>query len=239
MTISVILTTMNNADTVQDALNGLAKQTRFPDEIILVDSSSDDTPDIAAPFVDQIITTPPGNLGLAMQVGINHAQGDIIVSTDGDSILIEGWLEKAEELLKKPECLIAWGPSFGFNGIKLWWTENAGPVGRGMAYRRQDFIDAGGLCKVTEKDCVTDTDLVTGVETTECLYEHDCPAWFEDHLIKKALATLGGEWCYSDDMIVYTEFPTTTFKKTVKQVAVLGTTVGLVVGIGVKSALRR
>jgi glycosyltransferase involved in cell wall biosynthesis len=97
MKVSLVLVSKDEEKHLPKFLSSLKKQTRKPDEIILVDSSSDKTPKIMKPYVDKIITTEPKGCGTARVVGIKNSTGDIIVFTDIDAILYPNWLE---ELIK-------------------------------------------------------------------------------------------------------------------------------------------
>lgn len=80
--ISVIIPTRNEEETIADVV----KQIPPEYEVILVDSSEDDTIGKARstrPTV-RIIKMPPRGKGLALRVGIHHASGDVVVFMDGD-----------------------------------------------------------------------------------------------------------------------------------------------------------
>jgi len=100
MKVSLILASRNEEKYAESFFITLKNQTRQPDEIILIDSSTDRTPKIAKPYVDEIIFTKPKPIGFQRQLGVLNSTGDIIVFTDLDALLFPDWIEK---LIKKFE----------------------------------------------------------------------------------------------------------------------------------------
>lgn len=95
--------TMNNERTIWATLSGLAKQTRPPDCVHIVDASDDWTPRVIRIFQQQ--TNPPFQLKLERQtnrggVGAARARiyqqfdGDILACFDTDAVPAKDWLEK-------------------------------------------------------------------------------------------------------------------------------------------------
>ncbi|RJQ70877.1 MAG: glycosyltransferase family 2 protein [Desulfobacteraceae bacterium] len=84
-TVSVIIPVYNEAETIQDLVQGI--KSLYPDfEIIVVnDGSTDETSEAAARAGARVLTHPYniGN-GAAIKTGIRHATGDILVFMDGD-----------------------------------------------------------------------------------------------------------------------------------------------------------
>lgn len=96
--ISVLIPCHNEAKSIRQCINSCLKQTHRVDEIIIVDdSSTDKTPEILATFGDRItvITTPSqtGNKSKAQEYGLPYVQGDIFITTDGDTILDPHFVE--------------------------------------------------------------------------------------------------------------------------------------------------
>lgn len=80
--ISIIIPTLNEALTIGSVLSRLQK---VPfDEIIVVDSSNDDTPKIAKSLGARVISEIRKGYGRALQTGVENAQGEIMVFIDGD-----------------------------------------------------------------------------------------------------------------------------------------------------------
>ncbi len=95
-TVSAIIPTWNRADLLQAILTNLARQTRPPEQVIVVDNgSSDATSLVVRNFpVDSIVF--PENRGFAMAVneGIRQAKGDWLLIVNNDVVLEPEWLER-------------------------------------------------------------------------------------------------------------------------------------------------
>ena len=113
--ISVIVTVLNEAETMATLLESLGMQTRVPDEIIIVDGGSDDgTLDILCRFQDRlplrIIRAPGTNISQGRNLAIAAAHGDIIVATDAGLYLSPQWLEcLVAPFLNDPELHVVGG----------------------------------------------------------------------------------------------------------------------------------
>jgi len=88
---SVIVPSYNSMRTIRRCLHSiLAQETSFPFEVICVDSSKDETPDIISrefPQVRLIHIERQTYPGSARNLGIRQAQGSIIACTDSDCIV--------------------------------------------------------------------------------------------------------------------------------------------------------
>lgn len=125
MKVSLILVSKNEEKFVKSFFKYLKKQTRKPDEIVLVDSSSDKTPEIAKSFVDKLIKLDPSTgakyrdaAGLQRNIGIKNSKGDIIVFTDLDAIPHPDWLEQLTKPFENPDINVVQGQIFfhSYNG---------------------------------------------------------------------------------------------------------------------------
>src|SRR5690606_5731950 len=98
--ISVIIPAYNAANTVTETLDSVARQTRRPFEVIVVDDGSvDSTAEIVRSFANrlprlQIIGTPNGGVSRARNAGIAAATGDIIAPLDADDLWQPTYLER-------------------------------------------------------------------------------------------------------------------------------------------------
>jgi len=94
--ITAVIPTWNRAALLATALDSLRRQTRPPEEIIVVDNgSSDESADIARAAGAQVIAMP-SNVGFARAVnaGIAAAKGDLIAVINNDVELEPEWLER-------------------------------------------------------------------------------------------------------------------------------------------------
>lgn len=99
--ISIIIPSYNSQATIRKCLTSLLRQTYRGDrEIILVDSSTDDTPLIVGKEFPTVILqhfsskTDPGT---ARNHGIELSHGEIIALIDSDCVAASQWLEKIAE----------------------------------------------------------------------------------------------------------------------------------------------
>lgn len=128
MNVSMVLTSMNEERYAKQFFDSLEKQTRKADEIVLVDSSTDRTPEIAKPHVDKMIMGPTRNLSHARDIGVRNSTGDIIVLTDIDAILHPSWLEELVKPLENDYSVkIVQG-----NVLCHGWDDETGMFSRGL-----------------------------------------------------------------------------------------------------------
>lgn len=96
--ISVIIPSFNQKAFIGDALNSiLAQKTRFNFEVIVVDSSTDDTAEFLTeryPGIKLIKLKERTYPGTARNYGIKAARGEILAFTDTACVAAEDWLER-------------------------------------------------------------------------------------------------------------------------------------------------
>jgi glycosyltransferase involved in cell wall biosynthesis len=97
--VSVIVTVLNEARSIETLLRSLAEQTRRPDEVVIVDGgSSDGTWEVLRHAVAsrrlplKILSQPGANISRGRNVAIDIAQGPIIAATDAGVHLSKTWL---------------------------------------------------------------------------------------------------------------------------------------------------
>jgi GT2 family glycosyltransferase len=163
--VTVLIPAYNAAGTIRATLSSLLEQDFVePYEIIVVDSSSDETPHIIAeefPTVRLVHRDQQTDPGTARNLGIVHAAGEIISCIDADCIAPPDWLARMVAVQRaghqvvggtiengNPESLIAWA---GYLGEFREWL----PVGRArltnhvptcnISYHRSIFGRFGGF----------------------------------------------------------------------------------------------
>ncbi len=80
--ISLIIPTLNEEKSIEKVLENVPRE--IVDEVIVVDSSVDNTANISKRYGAIVIHEPPEGYGSALQAGLNIAMGNIIVYMDGD-----------------------------------------------------------------------------------------------------------------------------------------------------------
>lgn len=102
MKISVVIPVYNEERYIRECLISVLNGSRKPDELIVCDGgSSDHTVKIAKKMGATVYRNPRRTAAAGRNVGIRHAEGDIIAFTDGDCAVHYHWLEKMEQAFKK------------------------------------------------------------------------------------------------------------------------------------------
>ncbi|WP_435169792.1 glycosyltransferase family 2 protein [Paenibacillus glycanilyticus] len=101
MRISVVIPTFKRVDSLTNCLDGLSKQQRQPDEIIIVARDTDqETIDLLShsgnTLLKSVLVYRSGAVA-AYNAGIKSAFGDIIVITDDDTVPYPDWLARIEQ----------------------------------------------------------------------------------------------------------------------------------------------
>jgi GT2 family glycosyltransferase/SAM-dependent methyltransferase len=95
--LSVVIVTWNRPDYVRNCLGHLARQSRRPSEIVVVDASADEaTATIVDSFPAASYVSFPGGAGhmtTSRNVGLLHVSGDIVAFLDDDAFVRPGWAE--------------------------------------------------------------------------------------------------------------------------------------------------
>lgn len=99
MRVSVILTVLNEGESIRDVLESLLAQTRRPDEVVITDGgSSDNTLAIVGEYGHRLplrlISAPGANISQGRNTGIRAATGEVIAVTDAGVRCEPTWLEK-------------------------------------------------------------------------------------------------------------------------------------------------
>ncbi|HHD63747.1 MAG TPA: glycosyltransferase family 2 protein [Desulfobulbaceae bacterium] len=122
--ISVIIPTYNRASYIVRAMDSVTRQTRPPDELIIVDDGSTDATSqhVAeatrrASFPVRILRQENKGPAAARNLGIKHARGDILCFLDSD----DWWAKKKialqlDQMIANPEILISHTKEIWFRG---------------------------------------------------------------------------------------------------------------------------
>lgn len=145
MKISLVIPVKNEEKSLESLYKSICKQTRLPDEIVLVDGgSSDKTVEIARKLADgklkfKIVETSKASPGKGRNIGVENAENDWIAFTDAGIILEKDWLEKLiEETAQNPSLDMVLGTyepkiqSFFEKCAALTYTQPRIPVNGGL-----------------------------------------------------------------------------------------------------------
>jgi glycosyltransferase involved in cell wall biosynthesis len=151
--IAAVIVTRNRSEDLHKALTHLSKQSRKPDELIVVDDcSSDNTRNVASEFDASYVRLPrPQGYIDARNLACATANSDFVLSLDDDSWFIdEQGLAQAETALMENQHAAV----VSFNIVNpdgsTTYPRSGSPmrtrtfIGCGHILRRNIFIDAGG-----------------------------------------------------------------------------------------------
>jgi len=106
---SVVIPTYNRATLLRRAIRSALDQLEFGDELIIVDDgSTDQTPQVLREFAGRIVVVQGAHrgAGAARNIGIAHAQKDLVAFLDSDDIWLPGKLELQRQLMSvRPDLL--------------------------------------------------------------------------------------------------------------------------------------
>ncbi len=115
MRISLVVTTLNEGETIGQLLEAIDSQTRAPDELVVVDGgSSDRTLDLLRQWAGsrpwaRVESAPGANIATGRNVGIRSAAGPVIAVTDAGCVPEPQWLEQLEAGFSQPETELVMG----------------------------------------------------------------------------------------------------------------------------------
>jgi GT2 family glycosyltransferase len=161
--VSVIIPALNEEKYLPRCLESLSRQSREDQfEIIVVDGGSTDrTVEVAKEYSDKVIVEP-SPVGVARNLGAEHAQGKILAFIDADTVACERWVEEiARTFDSNSNAAGVTGPTLPYEGTELdklayhvatgWAQRLSLKLGRphvagfNCAYRQGPFWDAGGF----------------------------------------------------------------------------------------------
>jgi glycosyltransferase involved in cell wall biosynthesis len=167
MRLSVVIPTYRGGQKLLDCLDTILDQSRPADELIVVDSSDDDSPDLVrARFGDRVtLLHQPERIlpGDARNIGVGACTGDVVVFTDDDCLADRNWLAEIEKTYEA-------NPDAQWVGGAVWPADNDDPVSRtdfwvafndlltrcngrsvlrramyNLSFRRDAYLEIGGM----------------------------------------------------------------------------------------------
>lgn len=110
--MSVVISAYNEQEYLPKCLDAIIKQT-FPRqdfEIVVVDNNSTDkTAEIARSYGARVVPEKRQGNTFALSAGLNAAEGEVIASTDADTIVYKNWLEVIYEAFRDKNVVGATG----------------------------------------------------------------------------------------------------------------------------------
>jgi glycosyltransferase involved in cell wall biosynthesis len=155
---------LNEGESIRRLLESLTMQTRFPDEVVIVDGGSRDNTRLVLREYEsrlplRILVEPGANISTGRNRAITYAKGDLIVVTDAGVTLAPDWVDRITRPLRENRVLEVVGGFFqadphnifeaalGATTLPLASEINADtflPSSRSIAFRKSAWINAGG-----------------------------------------------------------------------------------------------
>ena len=114
--VSVVIPAYNEEQSIESCLKAFTRQTtNIPYEVVLVNNNStDDTIAIAQKFVGaldlKIVNEKQQGRGAARRLGFSKANGNIILSTDADTVVPKDWIANYLSHFENPKIVAVTGP---------------------------------------------------------------------------------------------------------------------------------
>jgi GT2 family glycosyltransferase len=132
VTSSLIIITLNRAALLERTLQGLARQARQIDEIIVIDNGpTRDTKQVVSGFTARYVPEPRRGYGFARNRGLAEAQGDVIYFLDDDCVPEADWSDILWNVLNAGDADLASGsrtPGQPGLAARLEYLSTDGPV---------------------------------------------------------------------------------------------------------------
>lgn len=108
--ISVVIPAFNEEKFLEKTLKSIVNQNYDNFELIVVDNNSkDETGEISRRFGSKVLFEPRQGVVYARQTGFLNAKGEIIATTDADTILPHNWLSTISKDFKENKDLVVYG----------------------------------------------------------------------------------------------------------------------------------
>lgn len=164
--VSVIIPTYNSRDYVQEAVDTILKQTYSNIEIIVVDSSTDDTKQVLERYGERVryFYQEPKGVSAARNFGLSQARGSLVAFQDADDRWLSGRIETQLLALKRfPDAALVFSdyamfdhsgvilPSACWPHFKLWldeYRDAGGDFAYGRLYWELMLGNCIGTCTV-------------------------------------------------------------------------------------------
>jgi glycosyltransferase involved in cell wall biosynthesis len=156
LTISLLVSTMNRAISLERLFKSIEKQTRIPEQIIVVDASSGDetksfceNSEMGRRLSIQYLHSPYTGLSFQNNYGILHSKGDLILILDDDLVLYPDYVKELASLFEKDAAQKIGAVCGVMEGVRVYPAEYIGCL-FGSPPKKPGYVSrAGRAVKVT------------------------------------------------------------------------------------------
>jgi cellulose synthase/poly-beta-1,6-N-acetylglucosamine synthase-like glycosyltransferase len=163
--ITLVSTVLNEVELLDEWLGSIRRQTRPPDELVIVDAGSSDgtleklrSLESDGPLPIRVVVAPGANISEGRNRAIEAATNEIIAATDAGTVLADDWLERLVSPFSDPTVDVSSGfyHPIGRNDFERLLAsvivprlseidpETFLPSSRSVAFRRAAWREAGG-----------------------------------------------------------------------------------------------
>lgn len=209
--VSIIVPCYNESLTLENCIRSLSKQTYHRYEIIIVDDGSkDNTLEVANklrlnnPRIT-VLTKVNGGKASALNYGIKHSRGKIVVSLDADSIFLNDTLTRLVAPFNNPDVAAVGGNIKVSNRGKMITKNQALEYISGLNIQRRTFAHLG---------CMQIISGAIGAFRKDRLLEvggYSMDTIVEDMDVTVTLARMGHKIEYIGEAVAYTEAPENSY----------------------------
>ena len=208
--VSVIVPAYNEGPTLENCIRSLFKQTYGNFEVIVInDGSTDDTEQIAWKLRDtygerlRVYSQPNGGKASALNLGVDKAEGEIVVCMDADSMFLKDAVRQLVLSFHDPDVAAVGGNVRVANQRRLLGMHQAIEYITGLAIQRSAFAHIG---------CMQVISGAIGAFRKDALKEvggYSKDTIVEDMDVTITLARAGYKIAYNKHAVAYTEAPET------------------------------
>ena len=151
--VSIIVVTLNEERNIRDCLESLARLD-YPRErydVLVVDASTDATPQIAAACGGVTVIRSPKGFSRQKNAGLRAARFDLLAYTDADCLVPPGWLRAIDRAFRDPRLAAAGGSAYpppGTGRFGLWTACVGHPAGGAIGFDANVARSASGVAFV-------------------------------------------------------------------------------------------
>jgi glycosyltransferase involved in cell wall biosynthesis len=106
--LSLVIPVLDDAELLDRCLEAVARQTRLPDEVVVVDNGSTDaSANVALRHGARVVDEPVRGIPAAASCGYDAASGDVVLRCDADTVPPEDWVERIGRAFEEDATLDA------------------------------------------------------------------------------------------------------------------------------------